>query len=107
MVEKPSKSIRFQKCLKKILLIAGVICLLLLQGTLQVFALKGSDIRTSEELQQKVGVTGTIVDARNIPMAGVNVLEKGTTNGVITSNDGKYSITVSSKNNPCLFIYRL
>jgi TonB-linked SusC/RagA family outer membrane protein len=93
MVKKSSKSILCQKCLKKIFLISGVICLLLLQGTFQVFALSGSDIRTSEDLQQKV-VTGTVVDASNNPMAGVNVLEKNTINGVQTGADGRYSISV-------------
>jgi TonB-linked SusC/RagA family outer membrane protein len=105
MVKKISKSILVQKCLKKIFLISGVICLLLLQGTLQVFALNGSDIRTSEDLQQKVVVTGTIVDARNNPMAGVNVLEKGTTNGVMAGMDGKYSITVSSQKSVLVFSF--
>jgi TonB-linked SusC/RagA family outer membrane protein len=95
MVKKSSKSILYQKCFKKIFLISGVICLLLLQGTFQVFALSGSDIMTSEDLQQKV-ITGTVVDASNNLMAGVNVLEKGTTNGVLTGANGKYSITVSS-----------
>jgi TonB-linked SusC/RagA family outer membrane protein len=95
MVKKPSKSILCQKCFKKIFLISGVICLLLLQGTFQVFALSSSDIRMSEDLQQKV-VTGTVVDVGNNPMAGVNVLEKGTMNGVLTGTNGKFSITLSS-----------
>jgi hypothetical protein len=105
MVKKPSKSILLQKCLKIIFLISGVICLLLLQGTFQVFAMSGSDIRTSEDLQQKVVVTGTVVDARNNPMAGVNVLEKGTTNGVMAGIDGKYSITVSSQKSVLVFSF--
>jgi TonB-linked SusC/RagA family outer membrane protein len=104
MVKKPSRSIFDQKCLKKIFLISGVICLLLLQGTFQVFALGSSDIRTSEDLQQKV-VTGTVADASNNPMVGVNVQEKGTTNGVMTSADGKYSITVSSPNSILIFTF--
>ena len=95
MIKKPPKCILFQKCMKKILMISGVISLLLLQGTFQLFALSGSDIRMSEDLQQIV-VTGTVVDASNNPLVGVNVREKGTTNGTLTSVDGKYSINVSS-----------
>lgn len=38
-------------------------------------------------------VTGVVVDDTNTPMPGVNVVVKGTTNGVITNNDGTYSIT--------------
>ena len=37
-------------------------------------------------------VTGVVVDETNSPIPGVNVLVKGTTNGVVTSGDGSYSI---------------
>lgn len=33
-------------------------------------------------------VTGVVVDETNTPMPGVNVVVKGTTNGVITNVDG-------------------
>ncbi|GFZ85483.1 TonB-dependent receptor [Aquaticitalea lipolytica] len=39
-------------------------------------------------------VTGLVTDASGTPIAGVNVVEKGTTNGVVTDFDGKYSIAV-------------
>ena len=39
-------------------------------------------------------VTGLVTDASGAPIAGVNVVEKGTTNGVVTDFDGKYSIAV-------------
>jgi TonB-dependent SusC/RagA subfamily outer membrane receptor len=60
---------------------------------------------TINDQQQKVVVTGTIVDATNNPMAGVNVLEKGTTNGVMAGIDGKYSITVSSQKSVLVFSF--
>lgn len=37
-------------------------------------------------------ITGTIVDNAGLPLAGVNVVIRGTTNGVITDVDGKFSI---------------
>lgn len=40
-------------------------------------------------------VTGTITDASGMPVAGVNVLEEGSTNGVISDFDGNYAIDVS------------
>ena len=48
---------------------------------------------------QKQIITGVIIDAQNEPMIGVNVLVKGTTIGVVTDLDGKYSIeaTVQSE----------
>ncbi|GLB48044.1 SusC/RagA family TonB-linked outer membrane protein [Neptunitalea lumnitzerae] len=42
-------------------------------------------------------ITGTIVEeGTNIPLPGVNVIEKGTSNGTSTDFDGNFSITVSS-----------
>ncbi|MBE0677781.1 MAG: TonB-dependent receptor [Bacteroidales bacterium] len=49
-------------------------------------------------LQQKQEVSGTIKDETGLPMFGVNVLEKGTLNGVSTDVEGKYSIQVASSN---------
>lgn len=45
--------------------------------------------------QQRV-INGRITDAKGQPVAGANILEKGTTNGVITDVDGKYTINLSS-----------
>jgi TonB-linked SusC/RagA family outer membrane protein len=44
--------------------------------------------------QEAVRVSGTIVDDRNEPMIGVNVMEKGTVNGTTTDLDGKYTLQV-------------
>ena len=43
----------------------------------------------------QITVSGTISDANNMLLAGVNIIEKGTSNGVISELDGSYSITVS------------
>lgn len=49
----------------------------------------------TSELQQNVTVTGTVTDAvTGETLPGVNILIKGTTNGVITDLGGKYSIEV-------------
>ena len=39
-------------------------------------------------------VSGTVSDTSGMPLPGVNVLEKGTSNGVITDFNGNYNITV-------------
>ena len=41
---------------------------------------------------QNVSASGTVVDESGAPMIGVGVVQKGTTNGVITDIDGKFSI---------------
>ena len=51
-------------------------------------------------------VTGHIISAEdNQPMIGVSVLEKGTTNGVITDINGNYSITVTKSPATLQFSY--
>ncbi len=44
--------------------------------------------------QQKRIVTGTILDDYGEPVIGANVVEKGTTNGIITDVDGNFSLEV-------------
>jgi len=44
--------------------------------------------------QERITVSGVVTDDQNVPMIGVSVIEVGTTNGVSTDVDGKYSITV-------------
>lgn len=43
---------------------------------------------------QAQNVTGTISDDSGAPIAGVNVIKKGTSTGVVSDFDGKYSIEV-------------
>lgn len=50
-------------------------------------------------------VTGMVKDYQGMPLIGVNVIEKGTTNGVATDFDGKYSITLKSSNATLVFSY--
>ena len=50
---------------------------------------------TSVYAQEKM-VTGTVTDALNLPVPGVNVIVKGTTKGVTTDMDGKYSLSAAA-----------
>lgn len=49
-------------------------------------------------------VSGTITDANGTPLPNVNVIEKDTSNGVVTDFDGNYSITIS-ENATLVFSY--
>lgn len=55
--------------------------------------------------QDPLTVTGVVTDPQGIPLPGVNVLEKGTTNGTMTDFDGNYSLEVSSSNAVLVFSY--
>ena len=44
---------------------------------------------------QERDVSGTVTDDANVGIPGVNIVIKGTTNGVITDLDGKYLLKAS------------
>ena len=46
--------------------------------------------------QQSRSISGTILDQGGEPVIGANVLERGTSNGIITDIDGKFSLAVSA-----------
>lgn len=51
-------------------------------------------VRRTVANAEPIKVSGTVVDDRGLEMVGVNVYVPGTTNGVITDINGKYSIEV-------------
>ena len=55
--------------------------------------------------QTAITVTGKITDQAGAPLPGVNVLEKGTTNGTVTDTQGSYSITVASGESVLVFSF--
>lgn len=74
-----------------------------LNNTGLTFTMEGVNIilsateTTGTVSQQKATkkIAGTIVDKDGLPIIGVNVLEKGTANGVISDIDGNFTIEVS------------
>jgi hypothetical protein len=50
-------------------------------------------------------VTGTVVDKDQLPVAGANVVVKGTQVGAITDGLGKYTITVPSTGNTLIISF--
>lgn len=45
-----------------------------------------------EKASKKYKITGKVIDNNGDPLIGVNVIEKGSTNGIITDIDGNYSV---------------
>jgi TonB-linked SusC/RagA family outer membrane protein len=52
--------------------------------------------------QQSRTISGTVTDETGEPVIGANVVQKGTTNGIITDLDGKFSLSITG--NPVLLI---
>ena len=82
------------KNVKRCALVAGAFAMVSMGNVYQVQA---SELHASEVLQQaKRQIKGKVVDAAGETVIGANVLEKGTTNGVITDIDGNFVLSVSS-----------
>jgi TonB-linked SusC/RagA family outer membrane protein len=54
---------------------------------------------------QKIAITGTVNDEKGSPLPGATVLVKGTTQGVLTDTNGKYSIDVPGTNVTLVFSF--
>ena len=59
----------------------------------------------NQSYAQNKTITGVVKDQTGEPLIGVNVMEKGTTNGTITDVDGKYSVTATGKTPVLVFSY--
>ncbi|MEN8115482.1 MAG: SusC/RagA family TonB-linked outer membrane protein [Bacteroidota bacterium] len=90
--------------LLKLLLSGFIIFMMLLSGS--VFAnSNAADLNTTttkaakdkelaDAIQETITVTGKVVDETEFGLPGVNIIQKGTMNGVITNFDGDYTIDV-------------
>lgn len=72
----------------------------LLKGTGLKFEVTNSQIviyqKKAVSAQTPITLDGQIVDQAGEPIIGANILEQGTTNGVITDIDGKYRLNVKA-----------
>lgn len=75
----------------KLKIAVRLMTLLLLLAGLQASAL------APEEFQQR-RVTGRVIDSNGEGLAGVNILEKGTTNGAISEPNGSFTISATTAN---------
>lgn len=88
----PSWYARHNSLLKAAPMIIG-----LLSGGSEALAFTENTIKSEVAVQQQtVSITGTIVDTNGEPLIGVNILEAGTTNGVISDFNGKFTLNAHS-----------
>lgn len=75
-----------------------------LSGKNKILITKGKP-EVAAVAQQKIKVFGIIKDSKGDILPGVNILEKGTTNGVSSDFDGKFTIDVSGPNSVLAISY--
>jgi TonB-linked SusC/RagA family outer membrane protein len=59
--------------------------------------LKESEKTNLAPEQDKLRISGTILDSKGSPLIGASVMEKGTMNGTVTDIDGRFSIAVTNE----------
>lgn len=74
--------------LKKCVLLASAFAATSIGGVSNVWASGSSSFDVTQQVRKQI--KGKVVDANGDPIIGANVLEKGTTNGVITDVDGNF-----------------
>jgi len=62
-------------------------------------------VATTALAQQGITVTGTITDNLGDALPGVNIIEKGTVNGVVSDVSGRFTITVANANSVLQFSF--
>ena len=50
-------------------------------------------------------ITGKVISEDGQPLPGVNILQKGTSNGVVSDFDGNYSLTLIDGNQTVIFSF--
>ncbi|CAN0460802.1 unnamed protein product, partial [Scytosiphon promiscuus] len=77
----------------------------ILKQTKLLFALFAISFYSYSALAQGPSVTGTVKASDGMPIPGVNIVQKGTTNGVVTDFDGNYSIDLTDGSKILVFSY--
>lgn len=80
--------------LKKLLCTVPLMAGALLTNTFVAQAAELESESIASIQQQTITVSGVVMGSDGEPLMGVNVVEKGTTNGTITDLDGKYTLNV-------------
>jgi TonB-linked SusC/RagA family outer membrane protein len=63
------------------------------------------NIGRAENMQQQATVSGRVTDEGNLPLPGVTVIVKGTTQGTVTNADGEFSLTGIPENTTLVFSF--
>ena len=95
------------KHIRRNICLMAVSCVLLASAPTQSMAQTGRTARTQASQNQKITVSGTVLDkTTNEPLIGVSVVVKGVANaGTITDMDGKFTLKLPYAEAPLVFSY--
>ena len=76
-----------------------------IQNRAVIIKAKQSEVASASSTPvQQVKATGTVQDVQGLPLAGVSVLEKGSSNGAITNEQGTFSLSLQKQ--PATLVFR-
>lgn len=76
----------------------------------RTYAISLADLKKTKERFESspissISISGTVTDEYNQPLPGVNVVEKGTTNGTTTDTDGRFNLDVQDEQSVLVFSF--
>ena len=80
----------------KFLTVVAMSALFLSSGNVMATQVASDNVLEVTEQLQSINVTGLVIDATGEPIIGASVVEKGTTNGIVTDIDGKFILSVKT-----------
>lgn len=95
----------FKNNSRRLLLKQLGIASIVLSSFCSVYAGETVDHPVVMERQQTSKISGVVTDVTGNVLPGVNVIEKGTSNGAISDVDGRFELTVKGKNSVLVFSY--
>lgn len=100
------KCLTMQHCLLGLLLRNPIkLLLIIVISGFEIHAGTENKVEIKIFLFQNSTVQGTIISQSGAPLPGVNILEKGTSNGTTTDTDGKYALVVSDNDAVLVFSF--
>jgi TonB-dependent starch-binding outer membrane protein SusC len=71
----------------------------------KTISVKPREIKAQAPRPPIISIRGQVKDEDNTPLPGVNVLERGTTNGTTTDADGNFALDVAGENSVVVFSF--
>lgn len=99
-----SKLYMIKRCAKQGRYAGPALRVLLSMALVSLLILSGRPVLATTPVQS-ITITGRVTDDAGVALPGANVVERGTTNGTVTDADGRYNITVSSRDAVLVFSF--
>lgn len=93
------QQLNLRRAAGKVITLLGIsTCILPMNATPQTASSFSSNSHTEVTQAHHILIKGKVKDSRKKPVAGANIVEKGTSNGTLSNKKGEFSLSVSGLN---------